>query len=57
MKSKNSEKITKVPRTVNFDSDIIERLSAVKGRLSRSKYVNIALEEIISRDEDKLGIS
>lgn len=57
MKSKNSEKITKVPRTVNFDSDIIERLSAVKGRLSRSKYVNIALEEIISRDEEKLGIS
>lgn len=52
-----SDKITKVPRTINFDSDIIERLAIVKGRLTRSKYVNIALEEIIERDEKRLGIN
>ena len=51
------KKANKIQRTINFDADIIERIATVKGRLSRSKYVCIALDEIITRDEKRLGIS
>ena len=53
----SAKKTTKIQRTINFDSDIIERIATVKGRLSRSKYVCIALDEIITRDEKKLELS
>ena len=46
----------KIRRSVTFDPDLLERIPRVKGRLSRSKYICIALDEIITRDENKLGI-
>lgn len=55
-KMKDKQNINKIPKSICFDPDILERISTVQGRLSRSKYICVALDEIIARDEKKLGI-
>lgn len=42
--------------SVRFDVDILDRISAVKGRHSRSSYVNNALDIQLSEDEKRLEI-
>lgn len=47
---------TKIRTSITFDPDILDRIGNVKGRFSRSAYVNDALDQILMIDEQRLGI-
>jgi len=55
-KFRMKEKDKQIPKSVSFVPKILKRLENVKGYMSRSAYINNALEEIITRDEKRLGI-
>jgi len=55
-KVRMKEEDKQVPKSVSFVPTILERLENVKGYMSRSAYINNALEEIITRDERRLDI-
>ncbi|MCG7850698.1 MAG: hypothetical protein MIO93_16185 [ANME-2 cluster archaeon] len=46
----------KVPASITFKIDVLERIDAVKGHKSRSSYVNDTIDRI-TKEEDKMGIS
>jgi len=47
----------KVPISVAFDQDIIKAAEAesVKGRISRSAWINIAVEKVLKMESKKPG--
>ena len=55
-KIKVKDEDRQIPKSVSFVPAILKRLENVKGYMSRSAYVNNALEEAITRDEKRLGI-
>ena len=56
-KMKPEEK--KVPISVAFDQDILSKLEDVRirKRMSRSSYINIAIDRILIMEENKMGLS
>jgi len=48
--------MTKLRTSMTIDDDIIDRISKVKGRFSRSAYVNDALDQMLQIDEARLKI-
>lgn len=48
--------VRKINTSVAFDPDIITRIKSVKGRLSRSAYINNVLDIELTREEQKAGI-
>lgn len=44
----------RIPASVSFDPDIMMRLEALRGRVSRSRYINRALNVVMTKEEEKL---
>jgi len=47
--------VRKINTSVAFDPDIITRIQRVKGRLSRSAYINNVLDIELTKVEQRLG--
>ena len=47
----------KINTSVAFDPDIIKRIEKIKGRLSRSAYINNILDIELTKVEQKMRIS
>lgn len=47
----------KVPISVVLDRDVLEgvEIGAAKGRISRSAFINIAVEKVLSMESEKAG--
>ena len=45
-----------VPTSISFIPKILNRMENVKGYMSRSAYVNRAIDEYVTKDEQRLGI-
>ena len=45
----------KVPISVAFDKDVLTRLENAKGRISRSSFINIAVDRVLKLEENKIG--
>lgn len=47
----------KINTSVAFDPDIISRIKKVKGRLSRSAYINNVLDIELTKEEQKMELA
>jgi len=53
-KMKDEEK--KIPKSIAFSRDLLLRIDRAKGMMSRSLFTNIAVDEKLKIEEQKLGI-
>ena len=50
---KMSQEERKIPISVAFDQDILAKIEDVKGRMSRSSWINIAVEKVLKMESRK----
>lgn len=53
---KMKEKEKRINKAITFTPSIFKRLEEAKGLMSRSLFVNIAIDEKLTREEQKRGI-
>lgn len=46
----------RINTSVSFDPDLIRRLDMLRGRMSRSSFINIVLDSALTEEEKKLGL-
>ena len=45
------------PTSVSFDPDILQRIENVRGRVSRSSYINTVLDKVLTQEEKILEVT
>ena len=50
---KMSDDEKRIPVSVAFDQDILAKIEAAKGRMSRSTFINIAIEKVLKMESNK----
>lgn len=54
MRQKKTHEEKRLSTSVAFDQDILKRIEKVKGRMSRSSFINIALDRELIIKEQRL---
>ena len=52
---KMSDDEKRIPVSVAFDQDILAKIEAAKGRMSRSTFINIAVDKVLKMESRKAG--
>lgn len=54
MRQKKTQDEKRLSTSIAFDQDILKRIEKVKGRMSRSSFINIALDRELIIKEQRL---